>query len=266
MSADRPGDGMTRFGPGELPADGVRPDELDAEIRLGRELEGIAGLGAVRPSADFADRVMAVIDAEPVPAPVIAAGSALRGGSAAAFLASIRDAFRVTFGSGFPAAARMQALALVLVVVLAAGGTGIVAARAVGLFDQHAPTPTLIPRPTPSPAPPRLSPSPSPSLLPTPSTTPDATDSAEPSETPEATGPDPTGTDDHGGGSGSGSGSGDGSGSGSGDGSGSGSSGSGSSGGGTRTAQPTEDRGGEDHTPPPTDTPRPTGEDGSGHG
>ena len=72
---------------------------------------------------------MAAIDAEPVPAPVIAAGSALRAGAVGGVLAAIRDSFRVAFGGGFPLAARAQALALVLVVVVAAGGTGIVAAR-----------------------------------------------------------------------------------------------------------------------------------------
>src|SRR4051794_579221 len=109
MTPERPGGGTIGFGPGELPSDGLRPDELDAELRLGRELEAMTATAAVRPSPDFTDLVMAAIDAEPVPAPLVAAGSALRGGSAGAFLASLRDAFRVAFGSGFPAMARAQA-------------------------------------------------------------------------------------------------------------------------------------------------------------
>jgi uncharacterized membrane protein YgcG len=266
MSADRPADGMPRFGAGELPETGVAPDELDAELRLGRELEGIGGQVVVAPSAGFADRVMAAVAAEPVPAPIIAAGSALRAGAAGALLASVRDAVRVGFGAGFPAVARAQALVLVLVVALALGGTTYVAARALGILDQHAskPSPTL-PGPTVSPAPPSFTPTPSPSPSPTPSSTPDATDAAEPSETPEATHERPTATEDHGG-SGGGSGSGSGSHDGSGDGSGSGGSGggsgsgSGSSGGATSTHEPSDDHGGDGTggtggTPEPTEDP-----------
>src|SRR4051812_37187475 len=113
MSAERP-DPTPRFGAGELPAEGLQPDDRNAEVRLGRELEGLGASAVVRPSPDFTDRVMAAIDAEPVPAPVVAAGSAVRAGSTAGVLASIRDAFRVAFGTGFPAVARAQALAPVL--------------------------------------------------------------------------------------------------------------------------------------------------------
>ena len=81
MTANRPDDRPSRFGRDELPADGVRPDELDQAIGLGRELEDLAVRTSVRPAADFTDRVMAAIDAEPVPAPVIAAGTALRAGA-----------------------------------------------------------------------------------------------------------------------------------------------------------------------------------------
>ncbi len=209
MSADRPDDRATRFGRGELPEDGVRPDEMDQAVSLGRELEDLALRTAVRPSAEFTDRVMAAIEAEPVPAPVIAAGSALRAGALGGVLVAIRDSFRVAFGGGFPMAARAQALALVMVVVLAAGGTGIVAARAVGLLDDRGTPP---PSPSPSLPEPSTSPVPSPSESmpppsPTPSTSTGPTDSPEPSATPEASEtPHPTGTDDHGGGPGGGSG------------------------------------------------------------
>ena len=73
---------------------------------------------------------MAAVAAEPVPAPVIAAGSALRHGAALGFLASIRDSFRVAFGRGFPVAARAQALALVLVVTGVVAGSGLATAGA----------------------------------------------------------------------------------------------------------------------------------------
>ena len=106
-----PGRKPRPFGPDELDGvAGLRPDELAAEARLARDLEGIAARGRRAPSSDFTDRVMAAVAAEPVPAPVIAAGSALRHGAALGFLASLRDSFRVAFGGGFPVAVRAQAL------------------------------------------------------------------------------------------------------------------------------------------------------------
>ena len=110
MTADRPTGRPRPFGPDELDGvAGIRPDELAAEARVARDLEGVAARGGVKPSSDFTDRVMGAVAAEPVPAPVIAAGSALRHGAALGFLASIRDSFRVAFGGGFPVAARAQA-------------------------------------------------------------------------------------------------------------------------------------------------------------
>ena len=113
------------FTPAEL--DGIAdtaPDELLALGRVARELEAAAERGGVRPSPDFADRVMRSIAAEPSPAPVWAAGVAVRRHSPTAVLASLRDALRVGFGAGFPIAVRAQALALVLLVtaVFATGG------------------------------------------------------------------------------------------------------------------------------------------------
>ncbi len=256
----------TPFGRGELPAGGGA-DDLAADVRLGRKLEGVGGPAPVLPSADFTDRVMAAIEAEPVPAPAIAAGSALRGAGAGALLSSIRDAFRVTFGPGFPAVARVQSLALVLVVTLLAGGTGLVAARALGLLDEHAPAPSIL-VPTPTVPAPSAPPSPSPAVSPSPSPTPLTSDPA-PTATPEDT-EHPRGTDDHGGGSGGDSGSGGGSGSGHGSDSGGGSgspgsgSGSGSSGRGTATAEPADDHGGDRKGD--DSTKRPTGEDHAGPG
>jgi hypothetical protein len=221
------------FGPDDLDGvPGIAPDELAAEMRLARELEAVADRGGIpRPSADFADRVMAAVAAEPVPSPVIAAGSALRRREVPGFLRSLRDAFRVTFGGGFPLAVRAQALAIVLLVVGITAGMGYATAGALGLFSDQgtpSPAPSLV-GPTVSPVQiltPAPSDTPDPSLE-TPSMTPDgATESPEASGTPEASEepgdtPEP---EDHGGGGG------------------------GSSGG----------DGGSQGTPSPTHTPRPT--------
>lgn len=107
---------------------------------------------------------MGAIATEPVPAPVIAAGSALRHREVGGFLRSLRDAFRVAFGGGFPAVIRAQAFALVLLVAAFAGGSGLATAGALGAFDDHAspsPEPT---QPSPTVAP--ESPSPEPSATP----------------------------------------------------------------------------------------------------
>ena len=216
-----------RFGLDELDgADGVRPDDLPATLRVARELEGLAVRSDVPPSAAFADRVMAALADEPSPVPARAAGRAIRRGSIAALAASIRDAWRVTVRPGFPAVIRAQALAIVLVVVALGAGSASAAAGALGLFDEQAapsPQPSIETSPAPS-----VVPSPSPDASPTP--VPSATPSEPPeTETPEATETaEPTeSADDHGGGSGSDDGS-SGSGSGSGSGSNSGSHGSGS--------------------------------------
>jgi hypothetical protein len=155
MTGPQPG-GAGRFGPEELDdVAGIRPDELAAETRLARDLESVAARGTVGLTAGFADRVMAAVAAEPVPAPMRAAGAALRRGALVGVLASVRDAWRVTFSGGFPVAVRAQALALVLVVAGLAGGTGLAAAGAAGLFEgNHAtPGPSLV-APTPPRGPP----------------------------------------------------------------------------------------------------------------
>ena len=202
MTGDRPNGRPRPFGADELDGvTGIRPDELAAETRVARDLEGASARGGVKPSAGFTDRVMGAVAAEPVPAPVIAAGSALRHGAALGFLASIRDSFRVAFGRGFPVAVRAQALALVLVVTGVVAGSGLATAGAIGLLDD---------RGSPSPAPSVAAPSPSelPSATPAPTDTPDATfeatsPSATPSSSPgpteseavETQGPDETGDD-----------------------------------------------------------------------
>ena len=88
MTAPRPGDRARPVRPRRAGRrrPGSRPDELAAETRLARDLEERRGRGGVAPSAGFADRVMAAVATEPVPAPAIAAGSALRRGAVLGFL------------------------------------------------------------------------------------------------------------------------------------------------------------------------------------
>ena len=235
------------FGPDELAGvDDIRPDELAAETRLARDLEIVAGRSSAVPSAAFADRVMAAVAAEPVPAPARAAGSALRRGAIAAFVLSIRDAFRVTFGGGFPAMVRAQALALVLVVAALGAGTTYGAAAALGLLGGPQP-PSVIPSPVlplrgedASP-----SPSPSPSVSPEVSVSPGPAESeAAESESPEASG-EPSESEEA---------------TASDDGSGDPSPTKRPSSTPKPTATPTDDHGGGDatHSPEPTRTPQPT--------
>jgi hypothetical protein len=186
MTGDRPNGRPRPFGADELHGvTGIRPEELAAETRVARDLEGVSARGGMRPSAGFTDRVMGAVAAEPVPAPVIAAGSALRHGAALGFLASIRDSFRVAFGRGFPVVVRAQALALVLVVTGVVAGSGLATAGAIGLLDD---------RGSPSPVPSVAAPSPSelPSATPAATDTPNPTfEAASPPATPSSS-PGPT--------------------------------------------------------------------------
>ena len=78
MSARYPGHNPNPFSSAELGGLDLAPDEVAADGRLARDLEAVADRHTVRPSRDFTDRVMAAIADEPRPAPVVAAGSALR--------------------------------------------------------------------------------------------------------------------------------------------------------------------------------------------
>src|SRR4051812_2287684 len=119
-----------RFGSDELPsAEGAEsPIELDRSLAMGRDLDAMASREQPVPSAAFVHRVVAAIDAEPLPRPAVLAGQALRRGSLPALLASIRDARRVAFSGGRPLALRAQALALVAIAALAVGSLGSAAA------------------------------------------------------------------------------------------------------------------------------------------
>lgn len=249
MTDHRPGGQPRPFGSEELEGvAGIRPDELAAESRLARELEGVAARGTARPSPDFADRVMAAVAKEPVAAPARAAGVAIRHGAVGAFLASLRDAWRVTISPSFPMAMRAQAMAMVLLVAGLAAGSGVVTAGALGLLDARPNPSPSVEAPSPSFESPELSSDPAdaseslePSESPEPSTSievesEEPSDSAEPAETAE-----PTDTpDDHGGSSGGGG-------------------SSSGSGGASRTPSPTA-------TPEATPSPTETDESGPGGG
>ena len=230
-----------RFEPSELRASGQPDDdepsdaELAEALAMARELEALSTDG-IRPTDGFEDRVMAAIATEPAPRLVIPHSTAVRGGRAGAFLVALRDAWRVGTSGGRPIAIRAQALAFVLVVVLAAGALTTATAITVGSFllgsETAQPSPSIAPTPS---APPTPSTAPTPSQTPEPSETPEATQTLEPGETPEANEtpkpgetprptrtprptdtpkpedtpdpddtPEPTGSDDHGGGGGSG--------------------------------------------------------------
>ncbi|TMD32127.1 MAG: hypothetical protein E6I94_02070 [Chloroflexi bacterium] len=209
-----------------------RPDELfgsDGSFRegagvlaVGRQLEAAAAVAVdIRPSAGFADLVLAAIVAEPSPRPIAAIGRAARGGGAHALVAAVGDAWRMAWGGGRPFAVRAQAfgvvLALLVMMVSVGGLTAAGVARLLGPGPQVlAPvgptsTPSDRPRATEEPrstveATPSATPSPQPTEAtePTPTDKPAATPAhtsrptAHPTETPE-------GTDDHDGDSGSGS-------------------------------------------------------------
>lgn len=181
-----------RFDPAELhELDGqpLTDAEQAAMLATARDLETFARAESITPSASFEDRVMAAVAAEAPPRPVAS------GGWLAGLVAMIRDSWRIAFSGGRPMAVRAQALALVMLVVVAFGSVGTLAAVGVAQLLSDGPTqpPTIAPSPAPSlvaPSPslvPSVSPSvePSPSMSPSPSPSPSA--SPEPSETPEST-------------------------------------------------------------------------------
>ncbi|MDQ6795796.1 MAG: hypothetical protein M3067_13450 [Chloroflexota bacterium] len=205
--------GRPPFGPAELSLElGAPAAELVAAVRLGRELEAFALAATVEVGRDFGARVMAALAAEPAPQPVAAVGRALATGRPLAVLAGLRDAWRVALGGGRPTLVRAQALALVLLALLAFGAAGSLAGAAVlrtlDLRQAPAPvvpvappspvvtsTPTATPTPTPSARAeatgtikPTESASAAPAFGPTPPVTPthSARPTHEPAETPEA--------------------------------------------------------------------------------
>jgi uncharacterized membrane protein YgcG len=209
-----------RFDPSEISPDGdASPSTADiAQAMLAaRELEALTARDSAGPTVGFEDRVMAMIGAEPVPRLLVRPRRAVRGGLPIAFLASVRDAWRLATGGGRPFAVRAQAFAFVLLVVLATGSITTVFAVGAASFLTSGPTPTpsvstTTVSPTPSGLPsPSTSPSPANSetaqptnsvapgiAAPTDTTEPgdtaEPTDTHEPDATPKAKTPKPTKT------------------------------------------------------------------------
>ncbi len=185
-----------RFDPSELLGGSDQPPteaELADAFAAARALEAHASADRIGPTEGFEDRVMAAIAAEPAPRVVLRPAAAVRGARAAAFLVALRDAWAIATGQGRPIAVRAQALGFLMVVVLAAGSLGTVAAVGVGslLSPRSTPAPSVQPITTPSqPAEPLPSPSPSPGPSATPPLEPSASSAptAEPSETAEPSG------------------------------------------------------------------------------
>jgi uncharacterized membrane protein YgcG len=187
-------------------------------LGVARELEAAALAVDIRPSPGFSDRVMSAVAAEPLPRPVTAFGRAARQGRARAAVAALADTWRVAW-SGGPLAARAQALAMVVVLIVAtASVSGVAIAGVAGMLGRSTvtlPSPPAMPSTV---APPSEEASPSPTPSPEPSATPEPTETSEPTATPKRTTPRPAiqptqtpeGGDNHGGGDGSGSGGSDG--------------------------------------------------------
>ncbi len=212
------------FHPSELSGPGVAPAtsaELAETVATARLLEAQLAAGDVHPTAGFADRVMDAIAEEPRPQPAIAAGLAMRRGRFGTMVAALADSWRVAFSGGRPLAVRAQAAAFVIVVILAVGSLGGIAA--VGAVNLLAParSPIASPPVTPPVAPTAEPPSRPPAAThpPQATETPEPTETTEPSETPESTRtsrptgtehpgqtPEPTETDGGGGGGSGGSG------------------------------------------------------------
>ncbi len=176
-----------RFDPSELRLPG-EPDPSAAEqadaLLAARELEALVAGATVRPTDGFEDRVMAAIATEPVPRLAVRPGSAVRGGIVASFLMTLRDAWGVATAGGRPIAVRAQALALILLVIVATTALAGVGAATVGsLLDRgRSPAPSVAPAPTVEPMPT----GPSTSIGPMPSDSAEPSESGGASETPEA--------------------------------------------------------------------------------
>jgi len=199
-----------RFNPSEL-LGGVDEPPSEAELAdayaTARVLEAHATADRIGPTDGFKDRVMAAIATEPAPRVILRPGPGVRGGRPAAFLTALRDSWAIATGRGRPMVVRAQALGFLLVVLVAVGSLGTVAAVGVGslLQPQPTPVPSVAPISTSSPAPDAsASPLPSPNRSIEPGPSPSATETVEPGETPGVTETPratetPEGTDDHGG-------------------------------------------------------------------
>lgn len=172
--------------------DGAGPLESADLLLMARELERLDG-GAIRPSDGFTDRVLAAIAGEPLPRPMAVAGVAAREGRLGAMIGALRDTWQIAWSGGRPMAARAQAMAFVLLLVLAVGSVGaLTTVGAINVLFSTSSTPSVQPAPSqpavanPSPSPIEV-PSPEPSPVVTPSPTSEPTKTARPAPTPTHT-------------------------------------------------------------------------------
>lgn len=185
--------GRNDFRPTEVESDGT-VDETLAALSVARELEWYRDATDVEPGPGLIDQVMSAVTAEPRPAPLVAAASAIRSRRLGAILSSLRDVWRVAWSGPRPVAVRATALALVAITLVSLGSVGSLAI--VGAWNTINPDrPQLV-----SPSPERAAPTPiapAPSRSSEPNATPTSRPTAEPAPTPT---PTPTPHDgDHGG-------------------------------------------------------------------
>lgn len=184
------------FQPSELEGTGDPAGSADL-LAMARELERLDS-GAIRPSDGFTDRVLAAIGSEPLPRPMAVAGLAAREGRLGAMVAALRDTWHVAWSGGRPLAARAQAMAFVLLLIVAVGSVSGLATVGTlnALFPPNSspslqPTPALLTTPSPSVEPTEKLPatvptaSPEPTEATGPAATPEPTDTPEPADTPE---------------------------------------------------------------------------------
>jgi hypothetical protein len=181
------------FHPSEL--DGIGQGAGSADLlATARELERLDG-GAIRPSDGFTDRVLAAIGSEPLPRPMTVAGLAARQGRLGTMLAALRDTWHVAWSGGRPVAVRAQAMAFVLLLIVAVGSvSGLATVGAYNTLFPPSSPPSMQPNPTnptrqettAPPEPTETTAPAAPTVAPTPTETPEPTDTPEPGKTPEA--------------------------------------------------------------------------------
>jgi hypothetical protein len=137
-------------------------------VAVARELEVYAAASDPTPSTSLAARIAAAVGREPAPTPPVLFWRALTQGSAAGAFGYLVASLRAALGIGrmFPAAVRVQAIALILTVALGlAGGGAALAAGAAGVIHALQPRPAperpavIDQSATPAPAPARDTPS-----------------------------------------------------------------------------------------------------------
>ena len=139
---ETPGDPAT---PGDPP---TSDSDLADVLAMARELEALASADLAVPSSGFDDLVMAAISAEPLPRLVARPSWAVRGAALGAGLLAFRQAWALAFSGGRPFAVRAQAVAVVAMVLLAAGLLTTATAVTVGNFMQgRSPAPSVAPVP-----------------------------------------------------------------------------------------------------------------------